>query len=174
MANLLPIGKSSYVVKEIRFDDIDQNILYAKFKDGRITGLLVEHLYAHIYRNVTRSGDEGTPYDLFLRDHDHTLHYQSKVAVWRKPSDAFDLAPSYMKGKGRKYDKAEMIAIHNSLDGYVLTDLSELPKLSIWTLPSSALLSYIGDKSAKVKIRDLDALLTASQRASTSPSAQAA
>lgn len=174
MANLLPVGKASYVVKEIRFDDIDQNILYAKFKDGRITGLLVEHLYAHIYRNITRSGDEGTAYDLFLRDHNHTLHYQSKVAVWRNPSDSFDLAPSYMKGKGRKYDKAQMLAIHNSLDGYVLTDLSDLPKLSIWTLPSSALVDCIGEKSAKVKIRDCDHLVAVSQRASTSPTTQAA
>lgn len=174
MANLLPTGKTIYVVKGIRFDEIDQNIVYAKFKDGRITGLLIEHLYAHIFRNITRSGDEGTAYDLFLRDHGHTLHYQSKVAVWRKPGDSFDLSPSYMKGKGRKYDQAEMLAIHNSLDGYVLTDLSELPKLSIWTIPSSMLLSCIGEKSAKIKIRDCDRLLASEPRASTSSAIQAA
>jgi hypothetical protein len=174
MANLLPIGKTTYVVKDIRFDNIDQNIIYAKFKDGRITGLLIEHLYDYVYRNVTRSGDEGTSYDLFVRNGNSTLHYQSKVAVWRQPSDAFDLAPSYMKGKGRKYDKEQMLAIHNALDGYVLTDLSELPKLTIWTLPSPALINCIGEKSAKVKIRDCDQLVEGLLRASTCSTTQAA
>jgi len=164
MANLNAIGKTSYAVKEIRFDNIDQNIIYAKFKDGRITGLLVEHLYAHIYRNVTRSGDEGTPYDLFVRDNGTTLHYQSKVAVWREPSDSFDLSPSYMKGKGRKYDKSKMLSVISQLDGYVLTDLSQLPTLTIWTLPAQALLPLVGEKSFKIKLRDCDNLLETAMR----------
>jgi hypothetical protein len=156
MANLLPIAVTQYRVKRIAFDGLDENLLRARFKDGRISGLLIEDLLAYVYRNVTRSGDEGTPYDIFLSVDGRPLRYQCKTANWKKPSSAFDLKPSYMKGKGRRYDRQQMEEHFRLIDGFALVDLSGMPDLTIWTLPVSSLLDTIGEKSCSVKIAECD------------------
>lgn len=157
MADLIPQGITKATIEPVNWGGIDQNIIHHMFKDGRITGLLIEHWFNHAYRNVTRSGDEATPFDLYLRCKGQTLHYQSKVSNG-KP---FDLAPSYMKGKGRKYNEAEMRRAVSSIDGYVLTDLSLFPALTIWTVPAALIVPLIGEKSCKVKQAICDELAAA-------------
>lgn len=149
MADLTPHGITTELITPVSWGGIDQNIVFHLFKDGRVTGLMIEHWFDHHFRNITRSGDEATPFDLYLRHNKKTLHYQSKVTNG-KP---FDLAPSYMKGKGRKYDELGMREAMASIDGYVLTDLSDFPRLTIWTIPTWALRQQITAKSCKVKLQ---------------------
>lgn len=157
MTDLSPQGITRATIEHVTWGGIDQNIVHHIFKDGRITGLLIEHWFNHNYRNITRSADEATPFDLYLRCKGRTLHYQSKVSNG-KP---FDLAPSYMKGKGRKYNKAEMYGAVSSIDGFVLTDLSMFPTLTIWTFPAALIVPLIGEKSCKIKQSTCDELAIA-------------
>lgn len=172
MANLQPAGVTQYRITKIAFDDIDVNLLRHKFKDGRIFGLLVEHLLEHRFRNVTRSSDAGTPYDILLTHGRQHLSYQCKVANWSKPSENFDLKPSSMKGTGRRYDRPTMERHLQSIDGFVLIDTSQMPDLTIWTMPVEVILDAVSDKGCSIKIRDCDqrvqqAKLLQEQRAST-------
>lgn len=154
---VLPLnGVIKYTVDPISYGPLDTDLLKYKFKDGRITGLLLEDLYDALFRNVTKSSDKSSEWDLFVVDNHRSYHYQSKVISSGKSE--FDLSPSYMKGKGRKYIEKDMHDIMRRLDGYVLTDISNFPDLVIYTLPAKPLYSFVGPKSAKIKRAQLEPL----------------
>ena len=154
---ILPLnGVIKYTVDPIAYGPIDTDLLKFKFKDGRITGLLLEDLYDGLFRNVTKCSDKASEFDLFVTDKHNSYHYQSKVIS--SGSNSFDLCPSFMKGKGRKYDEDKMHGIIRRLDGYVLTDISNFPDLVIYTLPARSLYSYVKERSAKIKLNQLQPL----------------
>ncbi len=156
MTSLPLSGKVTYRINNIVFDKIDINILHAKFKDGRIMGLLAEHLIDNVYRNATRSSDEGTPWDIHLRDGNRIFTYQCKVANCKTPSAKFDLKPSRMKGVGRKYDRQQMEEHLCQIDGFILVELSQFPVLTIWTMPVACIHDSVTDIGCSVKVDSCD------------------
>lgn len=151
---VLPLtGVLKYTVDPISYGPLDTDLLKYKFKDGRITGLLLEDLYDALFRNVTKCSDKASEWDLYVTENSHSYHYQSKVISSK--SSTFDLSPSYMKGKGRRYNETEMSAVIRRMDGYVLTDISQFPDLVIYSVPARPLYNFVGPKSAKVKLQQL-------------------
>ena len=152
----------TYDVSNVHHDCLSQEALCKIHKDGRIAGIVVEHLYSHLFDNVRRADSERAPYDLEITSGDGTLLYQSKVGHWRTPASSVDLSRSNQKGTGRRYDYESAIKNQEGLDGYVVTDLEQFPRLKVWAIPIDRLIPLIGEKSFKVKFAALDELATRS------------
>lgn len=131
---------------KLRYGDISTNILHEVFKDGRITGLLVEHLLDKEFRNLTKSGASGEAFDLFESTTRKVYECKSSKAA------PFDIAPSNMKGAGRKFNRAECEERILAVDGVILCQLDNFPVLEFATarVPEDLDLITITDSSAKV------------------------
>ena len=139
---------------KISYGNIPINTLYELFKDGRITGLLIEHLLGHSFRNITKSGNAGEAFDLF----ESTTR---KVYECKSAKDiSFDIAPSHMKGQGRKFNRDECENRILAVDGIILCTLKYFPILQFATLriPEDISLISITDKGAKVSRKSWDIL----------------
>ena len=156
---LQPKCKFRYDLTRIHFDELPPDILYRIFADGRIGGLVVEHLFAFLFDNVKRADSERAPYDLEVQHEGDILLYQSKVGHRRTENSSIDLSRSRMKGVGRRFDAQACIDDTLDLDGFIVTDLHQLPRLTVWTLPSKQLIRCITEKSFKPKFAKLDQLV---------------
>lgn len=108
---------------QILFGSIPLNILSKVYQDGRVLGLIVEHLIDFEFSNIHRVSKESHPYD-FISDNGEKL--ECKTAI-----NKLDPYPSYMKGKGRVYDQQKHLEYLNSIDGFILVTSLELPNLKI-------------------------------------------
>jgi len=153
-----PVYRFDYELTQLKLDEIPQDKVHKIFKDGRHTGVLVEHLYEYLFANIERAESERSPYDFLLRHDGKALKYQSKVGHYRTSGSSIDLSRSRMKGIGRRYDKDACVSDVLDLDGFVITDINQMPKLKVWTIPVDRLVPYVGEKSFKVKFGILDSL----------------
>jgi hypothetical protein len=138
------------------YGDISTNILHEVFKDGRITGLLVEHLLDKEFRNLTKAGGSGEAFDLF----ESTTR---KVYECKSSKDApFDIAPSSMKGSGRRFDRSECETRILAVDGVILCQLDNFPVLefAVVRIPEDLDLVTIKNSSAKVSRKAWNTLRT--------------
>lgn len=133
----------------LKYGDIPVNLLYEVFKDGRITGLLVEHLLDCEHRNLTKASNPGEAFDLF--DTTSRKVYECKSTQ----GESFSIAPSYMKGKGRKFNRGECEDRLLSVDGIILCCLTNFPLLEFATvmMPDDLDLVSITGSDAKVNAR---------------------
>lgn len=128
------------------YGDIPTNILHELLKDGRITGLLVEHLLDTSFRNLTKAGGAGEAFDLFESKTRHV--YECKSAR----TAPFNIAPSNMKGKGRKFERLECEARLLDVNGVILCQLDAFPLLefAVLRVPEDLDLVVISESSATV------------------------
>lgn len=128
MTALIP-GKTYTMTAQNRatFMNVPSNALNAILSDGRVAGLLMELVLETEFRNVTVVSDKGAPFDLILSDHRSATRWEHKVATNGKA----DVAPSAMKGSGRRFDKKEFRRRMRNIDGVIITDVSAFPELTI-------------------------------------------
>lgn len=131
---------------KLTYGDISTNILHEVFKDGRITGLLVEHLLDKEFRNLTKAGGAGEAFDLFESTTRNVYECKSSRLA------PFDIAPSSMKGKGRKFDRSECENRILDVDGIILCQLDSFPILefAVVRIPEDLNLITITNSSARV------------------------
>lgn len=140
---------------QFSFLGVPPNILAHYFQDGRFVGMLMDHVLAARYTNLSaHPKGNNTGFDLYQapdkKSGSHTpLVWESKT--WTK--NGCDLAPSNMKGKGRKFSaKTFKAGVQNLTGGFIVTDVRKFPEMRIFAVPS--------DVHAKMghprKLRDAD------------------
>lgn len=106
---------------------VPSNIVLDKvMSDGRVMGLLMEHILADQFSNLSYVGGCGT-HDLLMDDE---LKIECKVSG----GSSFDIAPSNMKGKGRKFDDNEFVNRLNILDGFICVYLGNAPRMHVYAI----------------------------------------
>lgn len=126
---------------KILFGSIPLSILSKIYQDGRILGLIVEHLIDFEFSNIHRVSKESHPYD-FISDNGEKL--ECKTAI-----NKLDPYPSYMKGKGRVYDQQKHLDYLKSIDGFILVTSLDLPYLKIIWLDKNNEVFWKDSKPAK-------------------------
>ncbi len=113
---------------KIRFGPIKKQILYERFTDGRISGLLAEDLANSLYNNLMKSPTERSSYDI-MDDNGH--RYECRTITPR----GANLIPSNQIGKGRQYDAEAHHKKVDSLHAYIFTDIRHSPIFYIVAIP---------------------------------------
>ena len=106
----------------IKIPFIDDAISDELFRDGRIFGLIAENIVSGFFNLDKVYGCE-----------DHDLESGSfKYEVKCLTKQGLKTCPSYMVGKGRKYDKEEHQKYLESKDGMFIVDITSFPVLTIY------------------------------------------
>lgn len=117
---------------KIMFGPIKKQILYERFTDGRISGLLSEDLANSLYNNITKAPSEKSFYDVM---DDEGRKYECRT-ITRKGSS---LLPSNQLGQGRRRDLQKHQEKQRSLFAYIFTDIRHSPIFRIVAVPINLL-----------------------------------
>ena len=106
----------------IKIPFIDDATSDELFRDGRIFGLIAENIVSGFFNLDKIYGCE-----------DHDLENGSfKYEVKCLTKQGLKTCPSYMVGKGRKYNKEEHQKYLESKDGMFIVDITSFPVLTIY------------------------------------------
>ena len=108
------------LTNRMQFGEVSKQVLYQRFTDGRISGLLAEDLLYALYNNFTKSPSEGSAYDLLDDDGNK---YEVRVIT----KGGVSLIPSAQIGVGRQYNEEKHKDKHESLHAYVFIDVRDSP-----------------------------------------------
>lgn len=125
-------------------DDVTSDNL---FRDGRIFGLIAENIVANFFELKKIYGC-----------HDHDLEKNKlKYEVKTLTKQGLKTCPSYMIGKGRKYDKEEHIKYLSGKDGFFIVDNTKFPILTIYYIKDTynLLFQSINHKKATELLNNL-------------------
>jgi hypothetical protein len=120
---------------KISFGNIDSEILYTRFKDGRLFGLLADDLIVYHFRGCKR------PNNTCAKGYDIEIPTIGKIEVKTFTKHGCCFIPSYMKGSGRSFNEVKFLDNNNSLSGYCLCDITEFPDVYIVSYRSQELLA---------------------------------
>lgn len=109
----------------ISYGNIPESQLYSLYKDGRVSGRLVEKLLSTIFCDLDLNPNTNGHYDLV-----HTKFGQS-IEVRTVTARGTNTAPSYMIGKGRKYNYEEHLEKVKAISYFVLVDVTNTPLLLV-------------------------------------------
>jgi hypothetical protein len=143
----------------IRLGNIPELILHDRLRDGRIIGLLAEDILPYEFSGLTRVPGNGSSCDIIKSDTSQSVRIQCKSFNTDK-SRSVDLSPSYMKGKGRKFDLVAFVDYIKQFDAYSLIDVTRFPEMVIYTLPVNVVVDAANTtiSSAKLSIATLKRL----------------
>ncbi len=114
----------------LQFGSIPIAVLYNIFKDGRLSGLLIEHLIESMFLNLTRLKQENSSLDFI-----DSKGGRYEVRVITKNGVKF--IPSHMIGKGRKFNQEGFDEKLAQIDYFLLCDVNNFPKISIFTIKNN-------------------------------------
>ena len=114
----------------MKYGSVSEQRLAEVYTDGRVAGLVNEHLLESIFRNLTVVSDKAAPYDLAWEVQGssrlHTLEARGITGA-----GGVNFLPSDQKGKGRRKDLPAYHARRDALDGYVLVDVRQSPRFKV-------------------------------------------
>lgn len=119
--------------------------------DGRITGFLAEEWINYVFPELEQQG-KGERYDFV--DPRNGEKIECKIIKGKTLSPI----PSGMKGMGRKYDPDKYLQHLSTLDHYIVVDVSELPKVKMFTIPvtSGMFFDEFGDIKRSIRRESLE------------------
>lgn len=113
----------------VEFMGVPPTILSHLFRDGRISGLLMEHALAAQFRNISVVSDKSAPYDLFITDAaPGAQRFECKVMTGKKGAD---ISPSAMKGSKRAFNRKAFVKRMRNIDGVIVIDITQFPKITL-------------------------------------------
>lgn len=112
----------------VQYGDIPKEILYEKFKDGRVAGLLNEVLAATLFNNIEKTLLEGAAFDVYDVKWGTTYEVRSVTKGGTKT------CPSAMVGAGRKYNLEEHLKKMENIDYFLFIDVRDFPNLYLYPL----------------------------------------
>lgn len=110
---------------QIRFGNLQGDVVNEIFKDGRISGLIAEHFICDIFNTLNRSDSEKSPYDVYCTRWMHG--YECRTVT----KGGVNFCPSYMLGKGREYDEKEHHEKIDNVHGFIFFDITDMPRAKI-------------------------------------------
>lgn len=143
----------SYVLDftgRVKLGDMPELMLYDRLRDGRIMGLLAEDIISHEFGGITRVKGNGASFDLVKADERIPTRLQCKSFN----GTSVDLAPSSMKGKGRKFNFDLFMDYCESFDAWLFIDIAAFPKMVVHavTMDTVMKLAQVTNASAKLKM----------------------
>lgn len=138
---------------QIIIGNIPEMLLYDRLQDGRIMGLLAEDIIAGHFNGLTRTKHNGASADLIKTDCRVPMRIQCKSFKEQSVS----VAPSKMKGVGRKFSEQDFDEYSDEIDGWLLIDISSFPKMIVYALDAATAASVwrISATDAKIYRADL-------------------
>lgn len=113
----------------VEFMGVPPAILSHLFRDGRISGLLMEHALAAQFRNISVVSDKSAPYDLFITDAaPGAQRFECKVMTGKKGAD---ISPSAMKGTGRRFNRKAFVKRMRGIDGVIVVRVTNFPSIEV-------------------------------------------
>ena len=100
------------------------------FTDGRRISFLLERRIAHEVVKGRLAPSEGAGYDL-MDSNGHKWEVRSITE-----GSGIYFCPSYMVGKGRKFDEPGLLAKLDDIAGYIVSDIESFPDVPFWILPT--------------------------------------
>ena len=98
------------------------------FTDGRKISFILERRIAYEFLKGTIAENEGKAYDIIAPNGDlWEVRSITKGGVY--------FCPSYMVGKGRKFDLKGFLQKLKVIKGYILADVLEFPNVPFWVIP---------------------------------------
>lgn len=100
------------------------------FTDGRRVSFLLERRIAHEVVKGRLAPSEGAGYDL--------IDPAGQKWEVRSITDGSGIyfCPSYMVGKGRKFDAPGFLTKLDDIAGYIVSDIESFPDVPFWILPT--------------------------------------
>ena len=128
---------------------IEEHELYTLFKDGRVTGRLIEKLLATLFKNIEMSANSNSRFDLVYGK------YGQPIEVRTVSKSGTNTAPSHMIGKGRVYDAVEHTEKLKALGYFIFVCIRETPLLDVFAIPSGIHLKGANGKLTEKQVRRL-------------------
>jgi len=111
------------------FGDITPEQMAKTLRDGRAAAFLMyEHLLAR-YDNLRRMTDDPRLPDCLRHQGRRTLQVRTVT------QNGVAMNPHKQNGIGRRYDRREHMIARRQVDGYVLVDVTEAPKVTYAFVP---------------------------------------
>lgn len=99
------------------------------FTDGRRVSFLLERRIAYEALNGSLAPSEGAGYDVLdANGGKWEVRSVSKGGVY--------FCPSYMVGSGRRFEEQGFLEKLRDIEGYVVSDIEEFPKVPYWLIPA--------------------------------------
>jgi hypothetical protein len=144
----LALGKYAYInlTNKISLGSIDSETLHKQILgNGSVMGFIAEYLIASEFDNVeTQTGQKE--WDIIVNGN---LKVECKSGNSSKSS--FDIATSYMKGVGRKFDPQEFLMWLNRIDGVVIIDIAQAPIIWLYPISTEVLIPNMRIGTGKTK-----------------------
>lgn len=144
-------NKENYILDltdSMRFGTLTSKKLADIFKDGRNSGMHLEHLLCDMFTNLERSNREQSHFDLI--DNEWGTSYEVKTVT----KHGTKTSPSNMIGQGRKYNVEDHRRKLKEIDYYMFIDVKESPIFKVIPIISDDRLLFrsIGYKNFYKKI----------------------
>ena len=108
------------------------------FTDGRRVSFVIERRLAYEIVHGKIAPTEGEEYDL-------TDTKGDKWEVRSITGGGMFCCPSYMVGKGRKFEEKGFLEKLDEIAGYILTDVASFPKVPFWAIPKELVKNWWND-----------------------------
>lgn len=105
------------------------------FTDGRRVSFLIERRLAFEVLNGSIAKSEGASWD--VKD-----QHGNKWEVRSISNSGIYFCPSYMVGSGRKFTEPGFIDKLNSIEGFIVSDITQFPEIPYWTIPGKMVLQW--------------------------------
>jgi len=144
---------------KVMLGNVPEMLLYDRLRDGRIIGLLVEDIIANEFAGLTRTSSNGSAHDLIKTDCRIPMRLQCKSFK----GSHVDVSPSYMKGKGRKFETHLFVDYFSKIDGWIFIDVSSFPVITVYVIDSDSLSTnmILTNNSAKISLASILAITQA-------------
>lgn len=143
---------------EIKFFNVDVDILCELYADGRRSGLLVEDVLEKTFKNIYKVGSEKSKYDVINSITNTKIECRALTPNGEK--NGLQLIPSKQIGSGRTYNKAEYIDKLNLISHFIFVDVRSLPIMKIFSMPSSAALINPDKPIRSLSIKTINELIS--------------
>ena len=120
----------SFMLDNISFDNVPNNLLIELFKDGRHASHILELWIVNNFDNISKYN---------TKDHDFIYDKNNFMEAKNFTKNGAKFMPSRMLGVGRKYIEEEAHKVINS-NIYVITDINDMPDIHIRFVKGSELL----------------------------------
>ena len=120
----------SFMLDNISFDNVPNNLLIELFKDGRHASHILELWIVNNFDNISKYN---------TKDHDFIDDENNFMEAKNFTKNGAKFMPSRMLGVGRKYIEEEAHKVINS-NIYVITDINDMPDIHIKFIKGSELL----------------------------------
>jgi len=116
---------------------ISKDAVIEYFNDGRKASFILENRLVRDYTGGKRADSEGAGWDIEDR-------FGKKWEVRSLTNSGIYFCPSSMVGSKRSFDEEGFFNKVNSIEGYIVTDITQFPNVPVYKVSNSQVLKWYG------------------------------